>query len=132
MKRYRIELNEYQLATITEALDQYARLSCMQFDEYWFWHRISECAPKYKLSEEGLERFRDDIQRVKQHYVGGRGAWWCASPFVTECFHIEKSLTPVFCAEKKKQDPHHTCTRCDGDILTEDTHDKITITEITE
>ncbi len=117
---YKIELNEDQLCTIVEALDVYGRLCCIQFDEPMFLQRISEISEEYELDTNKLKNLIDDLARLTKHYTLGRGASWCASSFIKKMYHIQKSISHVLCNSNKVSDPNHTCTRCEGPILTND------------
>lgn len=132
MKKYQITLNESQLHSIVEALDQYARLSCMQFNEAMLWTRIEEVQHKYRkaISPEQMEMLKEEIEAIKAKYIGGYGASWNASEFVKELFYIRGSLTPILCKELKKQNPHHSCCRCDGVEWMGTDYEKIDIQEV--
>ncbi len=135
MKKIQVTLTEEQLRVVTEALDDYGRMCCMQFDNSSTWRRIQEVVKhqfKGILCADGADLCRDEIQRIQRHYTRGYGASWCASPFVKELYHIQKSLTPVLCVEAKKNDPNHSCTRCDGTLLTRDNHDFIDVKVVEE
>ncbi len=118
-----VEMTVGQLRTTAYALDSYMRLCCMQFDDFNLWNNIYNVQKNtYKdiLSKEKIEEFKEQITAVQHQFIGRTGAYWNASPYVRELYHIEKSLKPILCTDIKKKDPRHSCCACDGACLTDE------------